>query len=127
MSNSFPQVPAGLQLSSVQYTLSFTAGSVPVSPDPSAVSVSLGGALQALNSPGSVQYAFGTPGAFGAFDQDVVEAGLRQVVTDVCQLIATVSGQQLAAVQARAVITRMWNWADQAGDSASYTDTLSYP
>lgn len=133
MSNHFPtSAPGDLELVTIQYDIvvspnysSITAGAFYFSSD-----VSSGVAIGGNNYPGTMpllQFGFDTPGTFGSFDQDTVEAAIATWVTSQCQSIADVTGQTLADVQAEVTINRNWAWTDSGGYYLTYSDTLSYP
>lgn len=125
MSNNFPAVPADLVLAVVQYTASFPSVT-PQSPF-TGTSVSMGGGLMNLGGPGSLTFQFATPGSFGTYDQTAAETSVKKVLTDVCQLIADITGQTLAQVQAVVTVHRTWIWQDAAANNATFSDSMPYP
>lgn len=131
MANSFPAVPADLQLQSVVYTFAFTSDANPataVTAGPSlaftGVNTGLGGTLAALAQGGSVQFTFQAPGQFGGFDQAAAETELSKIATDVFQLISDLTGTPVATLQQSFSVQRSWTWTDANGNRAAYTDTM---
>lgn len=125
MANSFPAPPGNWELESVAYSAVLPA---PVLEPGSALDFGAGvtGHLVYSVPVLGLVFTFGTPGSFGAYDQDTVEAGLKQAVTGVCEVLAAMSGAALADLQAQVTVTRSWTWT--SGDvSVGTADTMAYP
>lgn len=132
MANSFPAVPAGLQLASVTYMVSFSGpigGGVPFGQAltfDGAQTNSIG-ALAALGGEGGIQFTFADPGNFGSFDQDAAETELTTVVGAIFQLMSVISGVPVSAMEEDISITRNWQWTGPDAASATWTDIMPLP
>lgn len=132
MANSFPPVPADLQLQSITYMVSFggpVGGGVPFGPPltfDGTRTISIG-ALAALGGAGGIQFLFTDPGTPGSFDQQAAETALTEVVAAIFGLMSVVSGIPVATMQDDVSIIRNWQWTDSAGNSAAYSDTMPLP
>lgn len=125
MTNSFPPPPSGWQLAQVSYQ------TVLPHPDLQAgapldfgtgVTTQLAYSVPVLG----LVFTFSTPGQSGAFDQTAAESGLAGAVTQVCTVLAGMSGVPLADLQAQVTVTRSWTWTAGAS-SVAVTDTMTYP
>lgn len=129
MSNHFPPVPADFVLASITYMVSFggpLGGGVPFGSGltfDGALTGSIG-ALAALGGEGGIQFIFAKPGSFGSFDQDAAEAALTQVISAIFSLMSVISGDTVSALASQISIARNWAWTDDAGNQATYTDTM---
>jgi hypothetical protein len=126
MANSFPPVPTDFALKSVVYTLNFGTTAMNVTPNLqfTGATTFLAGALTTLGDPGAVQFVFDVAGEFGSFDQAAAEQTLTDLAASVFQLMAAFTGQTVAELETNFSVTRTWNWVDDAGNSAIYTDTM---
>lgn len=125
MTNNFPAVPAGFQVSQVSYQA--------VLPHPEAqaggpldfgpgVTAQLSYSVPVLG----LVCSFSTPGSFGSFDQSGVEGALANAITGVCEVLAGMSGVPLATLQEEVTVNRTWEWQN---GSVTFTtqDTVAYP
>jgi hypothetical protein len=115
MANHFPPVPADLQVAGVQYFILISDSGTITAASPA----SLAGVQTIVGMAGwpnlavPLGFNFETPGDPGGFDQDTVETLVKQIATQLCQLVAGVTGETLAEVQALTRITANWAYAGQ--------------
>lgn len=124
MSNHFPAVPADLGLASIFYSVSFPT---PFGDSPLNFTGGENSFGPFTNSGSGPAFNFDTPGTFGTFDQDAIEAVIATSVTNCCQALSEMSGVALATVQADVRVTRNWVWRDTDGFLLNYQDAMTYP
>jgi hypothetical protein len=128
VSNTFPSVPTDFaNLASIEYL--FNPGAISVSV-PAGTSVQAGGTISDLGAvPNSFVVTFSTPGEVGSFDQTSFEEMVSGVVTAICQVLASANDVSLSSYESEMAdaVVRTWTWVDSAGNTANYTDRMTYP
>lgn len=126
MSNHFPAMPTDLQVLQLSYLALLPAVTI----QPGSVldyGPQVNGQLVYTVPNLGASFTFTAPGQLGTFDQDIFEAELAASITAVCQVLSSMSGVVLAALQKQVTVRRNWSWSDPTGFSALFEDTMTYP
>lgn len=119
MANHFPAVPAGLELTGVEYVVTFP----PVfAVEPSSVFSFAGVVTEAAArfSAGTwgMRFGFAVPGDPGGFDQDAAEQAMISWLGHTAQAMAVVTGLPAGQVARAIQVRRGWVWGDGSQGSA---------
>lgn len=133
MSNHFPAIPGDLAVSQIMYFATGQNAEISSSsPFYFASGVqSVGGPLNPQGNIGQWNFSFTTPGEYGTFDQDTVEAAIARVITDLAQSGVDNYGVPLADIQATISVSRTYFFTSPSNmnnwPGLYYNDTMTYP